>query len=327
MLLQIGEQQVLENILLGMKANDIPLPNSNNEFRPAYQRYLKVMQPHCCWLRPDAGAGIQATPVDPDARKALIAIFQDETSHLDDLGQANVVKSGAHDRKNENIVNDAIAKMRLAAPTHFEFLNLCIEHIFFEGSDSASGGSTSSAVGAIWANPHPTFSVDDTLEFLVHELTHNLMFLDEWVHPHYKYEAILNPETWCQSAILRTKRPLDKVVHSVVVATEIVLLRRRLIGGPTSPMAHPPTADIIAAVTRSIGDVRTMAGERDYIYPRVWQLLENIEHKLSDASVNPAARNTRSRERDRTPLVLNITVSDRGDGEKFCVPGTQATPI
>lgn len=265
MLLQIGEQKILENVLMGFKANNIALPNDERDLREGYQRYLKLVQPHCSWLRSNNKLSIEESIFEAGTRADLIELFRGDASALDDRNQVYAIKEGrkciAH---GANVVN-GITAMKAQAPDHYNLLNTFIEVIFYEGSDVASGGSTSSAVGIIWANPHQKFRAIDTLEFLVHEMTHNLLFLDEWVHPHYDYDEILKPETWCKSAILKTNRPLDKVVHSIIVGAEIVLLRRKLIGEPEDPRAHPPSDDIVDAVTESINQIRSLSGSKSLL--------------------------------------------------------------
>lgn len=282
MLLQIGEQKVLESILIGFKANDILMPENEVDLRRGYQDYLKRMQPHCSWLRPDPTSQIGEAVCDINTKLDLITIFGNVDSALDDLHQAKVIKpTGGNLGSKEAMISEALCSMKAQIPTHYDFLNNCIEAIFFEESDIASGGSTSNAVGAIWANPNLRFRLQDTIELLVHELTHNLMFLDEWVHPHYDYDLILSPETWCQSAILLTKRPVDKVVHSIIVATEIVLLRRMITGEPKEFYAHPPSVELVKAILTSIDDLRTLPQSAELLQPRVRQLLDLAEEKLA----------------------------------------------
>ncbi|MBA8862436.1 hypothetical protein FHW19_004182 [Ochrobactrum anthropi] len=282
MLLQIGEQKVLENILIGFKANGISMPESEADLRCGYQDYLKRMQPHCSWLRPEPVSQIGDAVCDINTKLDLIAIFGNVDSGLDDLHQAKVIKPAGGDLgPKQAMISEALSAMKSQTPAHYDFLNNCIEAIFFEESDIASGGSTSNAVGAIWANPDLRFRLHDTIELLVHELTHNLMFLDEWVHPHYDYDLILSPETWCQSAILMTKRPVDKVVHSIMVATEIVLLRRMITGEPTEFYAHPPSVELVEAILKSIDDLRTLPQSVELLQPRVRHLLDVAEEKLA----------------------------------------------
>lgn len=290
MLLQIGEQNILENILSGFKANNINLPKDEKELRFSYQEYLKVMQPHCTWLRSETCTPIENFTYSSGTRNDLFNLFCGDASALDDKDQTTAIKLGEVCGGHNEIVKSAISAMKRDTVDYYNFLNSFIEVIFYEGSDVSSGGSTSNAIGVIWANPHPKFSVNDVLEFLVHELTHNLLFLDEWVHPHYDYDIILKPETWCNSAILHIKRPLDKVVHSIIVATEIVLLRNKFIGEPQNPCAHPPSDTMITSILDSIAQIRQLSGAGEFIKPRVWHLLNNVESKLGliSSSIKPA---------------------------------------
>ncbi|PRA78143.1 hypothetical protein CQ054_22585 [Ochrobactrum sp. MYb29] len=282
MLLQIGDQKVLENILIGFKANEIAMPESETDLRTCYQRYLARMQPHCSWLRSNSKAEIVDAVCDVNTKADLVALFANVDSGLDDLHQNSVIKAGDNDLgPKQAMISEALQAMKSLTPAHYDFLNNFIEGIFFEESDIASGGSTSNAVGAIWANPDLRFHQNDTIELLVHELTHNLMFLDEWVHPHYDYDLILSPETWCQSAILLKKRPVDKVVHSIIVATEIVLLRRTVTGEPSIFFAHPPSKELISAITESINDLRRHPMSAQLLKSRVHHLLDQAEEKLA----------------------------------------------
>lgn len=280
MLLQIGEQAILENVLVGIKANNIGLPRDERELREGYQRYLKSVQPHCSWLRSDTHALIEDSVCEAGTHADLVKLFRGDATGLDDRNQTDVIREGMAPANHSTAVTSAIIAMKAQAPSHYNFLNTFVETIFYEGSEVATGGSTSTAVGAIWANPHPKFHTTDTLEFLIHELTHNLLFLDEWVHPHYDYDEILKPQTWCNSAILMTNRPLDKVVHSIIVATEIVLFRRELIGEPDDPRAHPPSKSLIEAVAESIRQIRALPGSKAFLKERVWFLLDNVEVRL-----------------------------------------------
>lgn len=282
MLLQIGEQNVLENVFVGFKANGISMPENEIELRAGYQQYLRAMQPHCSWLRSETTSQIDEAVCDVNAQSDLISIFRNVDSGLDDLRQAEVIKPmGGNLGPKQAMISEALAVMKTQTPTHYDFLNNFVEGIFFEESDIASGGSTSNAVGVIWANPDCRFHQQDTIELLVHELTHNLMFLDEWVYPHYDYDLILSPETWCQSAILLTKRPVDKVVHSIIVATEIVLLRRNITGEPSQFVAHPPSAELTDAILKSIDDLRSLPQSNDLLQKRVLHLLDVAENKLA----------------------------------------------
>lgn len=283
MLLLTSADSVLETILVGMKANSIPVPQNQRQLRRSYQHYLRTMQPNCFWLRDDCVSIEDSirSGSDQESRKRVIETFAANETALDDRNQGNAIKiAGGIPAHAEDSILHGLSFLLKTSELHYQFLDSFIETIFIEDSDVASGGSTSDAVGLIWSNPHPKFTSLDMAEFFVHELTHNLLFLDEWVHPHYDYSVIMNEDTWCKSAILRTRRPVDKVVHSLVVAAELVLYRKMHSGEPAEPRAHPPSADIVVAIESSIMDLRRLPNSSSFIYPRVWRLLDEIEEKV-----------------------------------------------
>jgi hypothetical protein len=193
---------------------------------------------------------------DSDSDDALARLFANK-SLLDDRGQDQVI-SGNSSRiahENKNMVLAALDRIAVKSPLHYTFFSFLITDILFRPSAIARGGSTSRAIGLIWLNLKKDYSVDDVAEILIHELTHHSLFLDELRFSHYNYEEILDPHSWARSAILKIPRPLDKVLHSIIVAIEVLLLRDRCIGHPSAPRIHPPTETLIAQVLESIESV------------------------------------------------------------------------
>ena len=86
----------------------------------------------------------------------------------------------------------------------------------------------------LWVNLPQTYSKYDAAEPMVHELAHQLIFHDEIVHQHYSdYGRLHDPSLYATSAILRLRRPIDMVFHSVIVA-HMVLSYRRIHSHPDS---------------------------------------------------------------------------------------------
>lgn len=63
---------------------------------------------------------------------------------------------------------------------------------------------------------------------------------------------MLLEENYAMSAILAKKRPLDKVFHSILVCTEVLLARRDVFGHPAAPKLHPPTSIMLNQAFESI---------------------------------------------------------------------------
>jgi len=121
-------------------------------------------------------------------------------------------------------------------------------------------------------------------ELLVHELTHNLMFLDERLYTHYtSYPDLLKPSHYCQSAILKTKRPMDKVVHSIAVATELVRYRQSSAQKTASSTVHPSNEILIMNAQKSIHEIQSRPELFRLLSQRGLQLLGSFEEQLAMA--------------------------------------------
>ena len=179
----------------------------------------------------------------------------------------------------QNVAKEALDRLGKLEPKIFQCFQLVIDSLFYRASTSASGGSTSNAVGVIWMNNRVHWNKQDLVEFLIHELTHNLFFIDELCHLHYRnYDEIAKEENYSLSAILHTRRPLDKVVHSMVVSIEILSARAFLLGEPAETHVHPPSPLLIQKLDRSLlelGNKESLLTERgNDVIPRIRKQLQ-----------------------------------------------------
>ncbi len=180
----------------------------------------------------------------------MISLFA-EKSRLDDFNR--IFADCDQFQKNLKIVEDFFLKLKAVDAQLFYLFSLAINIIFSGPSVLASGGSSSGAIGCIWINPRENWSEQDFMEFFIHEMTHNLLFIDEYCHHHYQgYSEMFLESNYAFSAILSKKRPLDKVFHSILVSTEVLLARNELVGHPETPKLHPPTSIMLDKVFKSI---------------------------------------------------------------------------
>jgi hypothetical protein len=180
-----------------------------------YSSVDNLKQGYRAFLQSLGQRDINVTTTDPsliknadDAKK--LRVFFSNDSLLDDMAQATVIDERQDDEalEKENKVVHALSELALYSTEHGTLLNTIITDIFVLPSSVAKGGSTSQAVGVIWANPKISYTTADMIEILVHELTHHAMFLDELRYTHYSYSRVLNQSTWAHSAILIVARPL-----------------------------------------------------------------------------------------------------------------------
>ncbi len=219
---------------------------------------------------------------DASTAKTLARLFSND-SLLDDKGQSEVIDD-ADDKDAEskrNVIASALNHLARHSPQHAFLFRTIVTDILVRPSVVAKGGSTSQAIGVVWLNPKPTYSAADVAEILVHELTHHAMFLDELRYSHYRYQRLFDSATWTTSAILGIPRPLDKTLHSIVVAIEILLYRNHVAGHPAQPKIHPPSAVMIDQLRGSIASTeRVLSQHHDALRPRADQLLRNAKSVL-----------------------------------------------
>ena len=178
-------------------------------------------------------------------------------------------------------ISDAINYLKKLSPELHAVFNLTIHTLFYARSHSQGGGSVSSAIGVIWCSNKKNWSLQDTTEFLIHELTHNLFFLDELRFSHYRSHTDIGKiSNYCLSSILRIPRPVDKVLHSLLVANEIVSFRS-VFGEPIDPKTHPPTKDILKNMENTINSLKSIY-QKNILTERSMGIISQIEKKLQN---------------------------------------------
>jgi hypothetical protein len=215
-------------------------------------------------------------------------------SDLNDLGQDTAIEeSFSNQERTFKIIqiNDALDLLRELDPQLSEIFHVVISCIFTSSSKVAGGGTSSATPGVIWANLRSHWSSWDTLEFLIHELTHNLLFFDEFAGLHYlDHNKLSDPRTFAQSAILKRPRPLDKVIHSILVGISILNLRAYAIQhshnmGSAFRMSsgiHPDSATLITQVRASIASVNATPEALSQLSERGLELLNRAQKRVDD---------------------------------------------
>ncbi|MBI3542020.1 MAG: hypothetical protein HY075_01915 [Deltaproteobacteria bacterium] len=247
---------------------------SARELKAAYLRFLEHYQPQV--PAPVGGTPIFAT--DADLVEHLAGFFRVK-SWLNDKSQGRMIEgqfSDVLDRTRR--LERGFSELSLVAPEFVEVFEIAINYVFCASSTLAGGGTTSSALGVIWAAHRNAWSKTDIFEFFVHELTHNMVFLDECRFRHYPdYASLSMPENFVQSAILSIPRPLDKVVHSLMVATEVLLFREQVSGHPVAPALHPKTDILLAKATRCLTSLDSLKNYAALLTPRGRLLVERAK--------------------------------------------------
>ncbi|WOE33306.1 MULTISPECIES: aKG-HExxH-type peptide beta-hydroxylase [unclassified Acinetobacter] len=281
MLIQTSFQEQMENIicLVTRKYPDnIKKITNSSELKELYYSYLETLQKRKI---EDNDDGLILTSFDKAFR--ISKDFNGGSGVLDDFDQKNniTLKPIENIEEKKEQLKEALTFLAEVHDEYYSLLNFMITNIFLFPSEVAAGGSSSTAVGTIWANLKEKLSTKDVAEFFIHELTHNCIFIDEHRYGHYDYHIISDESTWATSAVLLTNRPLDKVLHSIIVSMEIILFREKVIGHPQQPKIHPPTEILLNQIKQSINSIKTVGKKfPKALSQRSYDLLENVESNL-----------------------------------------------
>lgn len=159
----------------------------------------------------------------------------------------------------------------------FDFV---VHTLFYQRSEQSGGGSTSASIGVIWCANRRDWTTQEVKEFLVHEFAHNLLFLDERAHRHYlDFDQIAQSSNWIKSTILLRNRPLDKVVHSVVVAYDVLCYRDRH-GVVEANNLHGSSNDLVAAMRQTIDELDDKPEVNQLLTPRSTWILREVANNL-----------------------------------------------
>jgi len=201
-------------------------------------------------------------------------ILTDLKSHIDlDTPLSSMREALNYVQKGKSL----IAKIN---PSLMEIFDLTIHTLFYARSVHSGGGSVSDAPGVIWCSVRRNWTDMDIAEFLVHELTHNLVFLDELCYQHYTdMSALANEKYYAKSTILNKQRPLDKTFHSLVVAHEVLSYRKEA-GEPENPHVHPNSAKMLASCKETISSIHSVIDNNSLVTPRFREILDKVEVSL-----------------------------------------------
>ncbi len=221
---------------------------------------------------------------EPGRIEGLVKHFQDD-SVITDIETDFLATSDSSRKEAMSHVRKGHRLLRLQDPTLGSLFDLVIHTMFYHRSSQSSGGSVSSALGVIWCSPKRSWTNVDAAEFLLHEFTHNLIFLDERRHQYFtSFDDLADTNNWAVSAVLKKRRPLDKCLHSLIVANEI-LTHRSVVGQPADPKVHPPSIELHRSSLACLDSLKQACDNMRIVQPRLIELLDLVGTSLRHLSV------------------------------------------
>ncbi len=289
MVILTGKASILRNVLSIVLASSKNEKNAILTWEDLSHEYRKFLNLYAL-MECDESSCQPAFCSSPERLKKLKKRFEGYEI-LDDLGQGSVISSG--NSFAPSIIHEklmcGLVYLKDKSPDHYDLFNLVISDFIVAPSERARAGSTSSAPGCVWIADIERYQSWEVAEILVHELVHNLVFLDELVKSHYDYELITKKENYATSSILKVLRPVDKVLHSIIVATEILLYRERIGSTKITHRVHPPTPLLIEQLENSLQSMRILLSRKPAVLTARGRELfefcsENCARFLDDSS-------------------------------------------
>jgi hypothetical protein len=155
------------------------------------------------------------------------------------------------------------------APDLGSIFDVAIHTLIYQRSPHNGGGTISSLPGVIWSAARKHWAQSDLIEFLLHEFSHTLVFLDERAWQHYvSVDALAEPAHFALSSILRISRPLDKAFHSLIVGYEL-LSYRRIHGEPDDPLIHPHSDELLSSCQLTTDSIYQTINKYPLVTPRI----------------------------------------------------------
>jgi len=223
--------------------------------------------------------------IDKDEATTLAKAFS--VSSLNDLGQEYMInESQMPSSQLQSSAERHLCLLQRLQPELAQLFDLAIHSIILRGSHcnkaglSAHGGTSNRCIGLMWLTLKPTISTQDLLEMFIHELTHTLVFLDELNFEHFDYQHIIDQKYWATSAILNRPRPMDKVLHSILVSCELLHARKTFLPGVDTLSVHPPSDVIHKSTIGAIDSVLNQPYLHKTCKPRAVELIESARHYL-----------------------------------------------
>lgn len=273
----LGSSEIFKNVLALIAPYRDPQTENESVQRSwsnAYRKYLGSIQP----AMPVPTERIHVESRSHSVEKFLSAF--NEKSLLSDIEFSLQTSTEAEILEASVQFKKQLARIEKDFPILSQVAEFFLHTIFFASSNRASGGTTSGAIGVLWANPRSFWTEEDYLEFMAHELTHTLVFMDERRFKHYlDLDLALSPENYALSAVLNRRRPIDKVIHSIIVATEVLLFREARNGHSISRRLHPPSSILKSQTLESIRSLEP-PNIQSLLAPRALELVKMCQQKL-----------------------------------------------
>ncbi|MFM9368720.1 aKG-HExxH-type peptide beta-hydroxylase [Streptomyces sp. Da 82-17] len=274
-----GSQEVLRNCaVLSHSYLDGTGSVTQQSLRTAYLKLLVSLAPDGAYAEYLRGR-LSTDPVDgpPVTRYTDTAPSTDALAEVFGHADANRPASPGWQLEKCRAGADFIAERD---PELASLMQLLTHTVFTMSAAWTGSMSERNAIGATLIVPDERWHINDVAEAYVHEFTHTALFLDERAKGHFQAGA---DQVLLRSAIRKDERTLPAVVHSLLVATEVLTWRHRHgLQDGLEYRLHGSTQSMLDRATESYDALTALpTWQESIVKDRMFQLVENAGKRLA----------------------------------------------
>ena len=212
--------------------------------KKAYRQLLSKLQPHCTRINDE-----QLFYSDAQTEHLFDAYFTNEATELkvDRVYTDDVLYPIAEKRK--QALENALLQLEKTDPGFPDLFRLIINTVFCTPSKRLGGTSVNPRYIGVICAYNDMCSEEKTIpESLMHEFTHNALFLDELRYGHYDYEKMSDEKALIQIRTDTYAFPISfhRCLHSLFVNAEVLLVRDAYVGHQPLISQHLSSQEIVS---------------------------------------------------------------------------------
>lgn len=254
--------------------------------KKAYQEYLMQLQPHCPYRNKS-----QLFYSDIETERAFTDYFSDEESDVTELdAQVNLAEVMYPDPKiRQYVLEKGLAYLEEADAIFSQVFRLVMNTVFCTVQRIGGTSVNPAYVGVMCAYYDMTAEEGVVPELLIHEFTHNALFLDELRYGHFTdYQLLKNPAAQLQAIDrgVEFSFSFKRILHSLFVGGEILSARKKYLGHEVRVNQHIPSDQILARSKKYIQDISNNQAIRSLMTDRCCELFNTLEKFYMDYRLN-----------------------------------------
>lgn len=245
----LAHEEILQNIL------DLTRPYQTQKMldmaglKRAYLGFLQVLQPQCPQLSDDL-----AFYADANTEALFEGFFLADTRiPSESITYSPTSPMYPCPERRMQALKNGFYRLSHQDKHFFALFSLVMNTVFCTTGTRIGGSAVNSAyIGVMCAYLDMTADSVSIAELLIHEFTHNALFIDELRFGHYQNRSLLHDANYFVQTDNRGAVPFDRWFHALIVYAEIIDARTRYLGHEVRPSQHADSNTLIRQAREEI---------------------------------------------------------------------------